>query len=193
MAKPPHMEKIMSALPKITRQQYLEQERLAETKSEFVDGEVFAMTGASPAHNLITGNIIRELGNQLKKRPCRVYSSDQRVQLANAYVYPDITVVCGRPEFHDTDNLLNPTLIVEVLSPSTADYDQGGKFARYRQLPSLQEYLLVSQDRIQVTHYHRQDSNHWLLTELKDVETLLELPGVECRLALSEVYDKVFD
>lgn len=183
----------MSANPKLTAEAYLEQERRAETKSEFVDGEIFAMTGASPAHNLICGNLIRELGNQLKTRPCRVYTSDQRVQLGDAYVYPDVTVVCGRPEFRNKDNLTNPVLIVEVLSPATADYDQGGKFARYRQLSSLQEYLLVAQDQAQVIHYHRQDDNHWLLTELEGPDAVLELPSLECRLVLSEVYDKVFE
>lgn len=183
----------MSAVMKTTAQAYLERERLAETKSEFIDGEVFAMSGGSPAHNLIAVNIAAELRGLLKKRPCRVYSSDQRVQVDGSFVYPDVTVVCGQPQFVDQDNLANPTLIVEVLSPSTGDYDQGGKFARYRGLASLRDYLLVAQDRVALMHYHRQDSNHWLLTEVTAVEAVLELPGVEVGLTVAEIYDKVFE
>jgi Uma2 family endonuclease len=115
----------MSALEKLSPQAYLERERLSAIKHEYTQGEVFAMTGASPEHNLIVMNIGASLHGQLKQRPCRVYSSDQRLQLNDGYVYPDITVVCGKPEFVDGDNLRNPTLIVEVLSPSTADYDLG--------------------------------------------------------------------
>ena len=181
----------MSAIAKISDQAYLEQERLTETKSEYIAGEIFAMTGGSPTHNLIGANVLRELGTQLKQRPCRVYTSDQRVRVDNGYLYPDVSVVCGQPEYFDNDNLLNPTLIIEVLSPSTEDYDFGGKFARYRGIPSLKGYLLVAQDRYAVTHFHRQDSNHWLMTELDGHEAVLELPCVECSLPLVEIYDKV--
>ncbi|MCP4701060.1 MAG: Uma2 family endonuclease [Gammaproteobacteria bacterium] len=183
----------MSAVLKPGPQAYLEKERLSETKNEYINGEIFAMSGASPAHNLIVGNLIRELGNQLKKRPCRVYPSDLRVQVADGYVYPDVTVVCGQPEFAEDDNLSNPDLIVEVLSPSTEDYDLGGKFARYRQLASLREYLLVAQDKAAIMHYARQDGNRWLLTEWTDIKAVLELPGIKCTLALRDVYDKVFE
>ena len=182
----------MSAVLKLTSQAYLEQERLSDTKHEFCNGEIFAMSGASAAHNLITMNIGASLHGQLRKRPCRVYPSDMRVQLFDGYVYPDVTVVCGKPEFFDTDNLRNPTVVVEVLSPSTADYDAGGKFARYRQLDSLQEYLLVAQDRAHVQHYVRQAQNRWLLSEYRDAAEF-ELPSIECRLSLAEIYEKVFE
>lgn len=183
----------MSAVPKLTPQAYLEQERLAKSKSEYINGEIFAMSSASPAHNLIVMNIGAALHSQLKKRPCRVYPSDLRVQVADGYVYPDVTVVCGQPEFSEGDNLRNPTLIVEVLSPTTADYDLGGKFARYRQLPSLREYVLVAQDKTHLMHYARQDENHWLLTEITDPQAVLKLPGIQCSLAVAEVYEKVFE
>ncbi len=183
----------MSAIPKIDEQTYLEQERRAETKSEFIDGEIFAMTGASPSHNLIAVNIAAELRGRLKKRPCRVYSSDQRVRVDQGYLYPDVSVVCGEPQYFDNDNLLNPTLIIEVLSPSTADYDLGGKFARYRRIPALKEYLLAAQDRYAVIHFLRQDDHHWLMTELEGADAVLELPTVGCRLPLAEIYDKVFE
>lgn len=178
--------------PKPSPAEYLAREREAETKSEYVAGEIFAMAGATPEHHLIVGNLVRELGNALKTRPCRVYPSDLRVQVVDGYFYPDVSVVCGIPNFSDHDNLTNPALIVEVLSASTADFDMGGKFARYRQTESLQDYLLVSQERTHLIHYHRQDANHWLLTEITDPHAELELLGVGCRLAVAEVYDKVF-
>ncbi|CAK0755660.1 putative restriction endonuclease domain-containing protein [Gammaproteobacteria bacterium] len=183
----------MSALPKLTPEAYLEYERQSPEKSEYINGETFAMSGASPAHNLIVLNIGAELRNQMKRRPCRVYSSDLRVRVLDGYVYPDLTVVCRRPEFVDRDNLVNPLLIVEVLSPHTADYDQGGKFARYRQIASLREYLLVAQDRCAITQYQWQDQNHWLLTEISTAEAVIHLASIECSLALPEIYDKVFE
>ncbi len=182
----------MSALPKLSAQTYLEQERLSDTKHEFYNGEIFAMSGASFAHNLITSNLLRELGNKLKNRRCWVLPSDQRVQLHDGYVYPDVSVVCGKPEFYDQDNLTNPIVIIEVLSPSTADYDGSGKFARYRQLSSLQEYILVAQDRAHVLHYVKQAERQWTLYEYFDTEEF-DLPRLECRLSLTEVYTKVFD
>jgi len=182
----------MSAVLRLSPQTYLEQERLSETKHEFCNGEVFAMSGASYAHNVITANIIRELGNQLKQRPCRVLPSDMRVRVEDGFVYPDVSVVCGKPEFYDKDNLCNPSVIVEVLSPSTADYDANGKFARYRQLASLQEYLLVAQDRPHLLHYVRQAENRWLLSEYRGAVEF-ELPNIGCRLDLTEVYANVLE
>ena len=150
---------IMPAMPKplLTPEEYLARERRAETKSEYLRGEVFAMAGASRAHNLIASNAAGELRQQLRDRPCEVYPSDMRVKVSPSglYTYPDVTVVCGEPQFEDAevDTLLNPKVLVEVLSPSTADYDRGGKFTHYRRLPSLQEYVLISQDRPLVEHY----------------------------------------
>lgn len=163
----------MSALPKLSLEAYLKQERFNETKSEYIVGEVFAMGGGSPAHNLISSNIIRELGMQLKKRPCRVYTSDQRVQVHDGYVYPDVSVVCGEPIFADTDNLQNPTVLVEVLSPATGYDDAGGKFAHYRHIESLQEYIMVAQDTHHIIHCTKQVDNRWLLTEYTDAESIL--------------------
>ncbi|SEH06205.1 Uma2 family endonuclease [Candidatus Venteria ishoeyi] len=172
-------------------QSYLKQERLSKEKHEFINHEIFAMSGASATHNLIVLNIGAELRSQLKQGPCLTYPSDLRVQVADNYVYPDISVVCEKPEFIDQDNLLNPQIIIEVLSPSTADYDRGGKFALYRQLGSLQEYLLVAQDRPYIEHYVRQDTHSWLLNEYQGLETILTLPSLQCQLALNEVYAKV--
>ena len=173
---------------------YLALERIAEFKSEFVQGKIQAMTGASREHNLVAMNIAGILRPQLKHRPCEAYLSDMRVKTgkANSYRYPDIAVVCGQPEFEDShvDTLLNPTLLIEILSPSTEASDRGDKFAEYRRIPSLQEYLLAAQDRPYMERYVRQGEN-WLLTESKGVEVTVSLDAIGCELALREVYDKV--
>ena len=153
----------MSAVPKpyITPEQYLELERQAETKSEYFAGEIFAMAGASPEHNLISGNAFGVLWSQLRDRPCTAYGSDMKVRSTQEhYAYPDVTVVCGEAQFggEEREVLLNPTLIVEVLSPSTEAWDRGGKFEQYRQRESLQEYLLIAQDRPHVERYARQSN-----------------------------------
>jgi Uma2 family endonuclease len=187
----------MSAAPKplLTPQEYLARERRAETKSEYLRGDVFAMGGASREHNLIAGNINRALGQQLRERDCEVYQGDMRVKVSptGLYTYPDVTVVCGEPDFEDAevDTLLNPKVLVEVLSPSTADYDRGGKFTHYRRLPSLQEYVVISQDRPLVEHYVRQGQDEWLLTEQRALHDALVLPSIQCELPLSEIYLKV--
>jgi len=174
---------------------YLAQERIAEHKSEFMDGRIYAMTGASRAHNLITVNLARSLGNQLLNRPCEAYISDMRVKAADAhsYRYPDVAVVCGRPEFEDehADTLLNPTLLIEVLSPSTEAGDRGEKFVEYRCIPSLKQYILVEQDKPRIERYERQRDG-WLLTETAGLDATVSLDAVGCVLALAEVYDKVF-
>jgi Uma2 family endonuclease len=186
----------MSAVPKpdLTPEEYLAIERKAETKHEFYRGEMFAMVGGSRPHNQITVNIGGELRNRLRDGDCIVYSSDQRVKVSAAglYTYPDVTVQCSHPEFEDEqeDTLLNPLVLFEVLSPSTADYDRGGKFALYRQLPSLQQYVLVSQDRTAVEHYVR-ETDHWLFSELTGQEAVLPLPSLQCDLPLAEIYLKV--
>jgi Uma2 family endonuclease len=181
--------------PSLTPQEYLERERRAETKSEYLRGEMFAMTGASREHNLISGNIAGELRQQLRNRECEVYQSDMRVKVdpTGLYTYPDVVIVCGEPQFEDAecDTLLNPTVLVEVLSPSTADYDRGRKFTHYRSLPSLQEYLLISQERPLVEHYIRRDADAWMLTDERLLECVLELPSIDCRLPMTEVYLKV--
>lgn len=176
-------------------EEYLVLERSAIYKSEYHDGEIFAMTGASRKHNLIAVNIAGELHGQLKNRTCEAYLADMRVKAAKArsYHYPDISVVCGTPEFEDAhvDTLLNPTLLVEILSPSTEAYDRGGKFSHYRKIASLQEYLLVSQDQPSVERYIRQ-GDVWVLSEADDLDAVMPLDSIGCTLSLREVYDKVF-
>jgi Uma2 family endonuclease len=189
----------MSAVLNPTRytiEEYLALERSASCKSEFHDGEIYAMTGASRKHNLITVNIARELSVQLKKRPCEAYINDMRVKAAQArsYHYPDIVVVCGTPQFEDAfvDTLLNPAVLIEVLSPSTEAYDRGSKFAHYRKIASLQEYLLVTQDQASIERYVRQ-GEVWILTEALGLEASMPLESIDCSLSLREVYDKVLE
>ena len=177
-----------------TPEEYLALEREAETKSEYINGEIYAMAGASREHNLISSNLARELGNQLRERPCETYISDMRVRVrpTGLYTYPDVVVACGRPRFDDAhvDVLLNPAVIFEVLSDSTEAYDRGAKFAHYRYLESLQEYVLIAQDRMQVDHYARM-GNQWLLTAYSKPEETLDLPAIECAIPLEEIYARV--
>jgi Uma2 family endonuclease len=180
----------------VTPEEYLAFERAAEYKNEYFDGEIFAKTGASLKHNRITLNIGSELNNQLKERKCQAFTSDMRVHVpaTGLYTYPDVVVVCGEPQLEDEhfDTLLNPVLIVEVLSRSTARYDRTGKFSDYRSISSFAEYLLVSQDEYRVEHYARQPDGRWLLTEYRSREDTLALDSIGCRLSLAEIYDKVF-
>ncbi|HMA36345.1 MAG TPA: Uma2 family endonuclease [Chloroflexia bacterium] len=174
-----------------TPEEYLAHERQADYKSEYIAGQIVAMSGVSREHSLINMNLARVLSTQLLDRPCEAHASDLRVKVSaqGLYTYPDITVVCGEPQWEDAqvDTLLNPTLIVEVLSPSTEAYDRGAKFGYYRALPSLQEYLLVAQDRMLVEHFVRADAG-WLLT---DPAAVIQLPAIGCTLPLAEVYRKV--
>lgn len=179
----------------LTPEQYLAIERKAEYRSEYVDGEMVAMTGASRRHNLIAFNLAREIGQQLKGRPCEGYTSDMRVRIPSSRLctYPDVVVVCGEPRFEDehVDTLLNPTVIIEVLSQSTELYDRGRKFAFYRSLESLAEYLLVAQDEYRVEQYVKQADGRWLLSDYRSLDDVVELPSIECKLAVREIYDKV--
>lgn len=180
---------------RLTPEEYLFIERRAEFKSEFFDGEMFAMSGASELHNLIVVNTVIELGTQLKKRPCKVYSNDMRVKVSptGLYTYPDVVVVCGKAEFDDRhfDTLLNPTLIVEVLSESTETYDRNRKFEHYRALESLVEYVLITQRRPHIESWRRQPNQQWLLTATDGLDSVLRLDAIGCDLALAEIYDKV--
>jgi Uma2 family endonuclease len=187
----------MSTQPKtfLTPEEYLEIERLADYKSEYYQGEMFAMAGAKWNHNLIAGHLVGQLDQQLRSRPCSVTPSDMRV-LVNAtglYTYPDVIVVCGEPQFLDgqRDTLLNPTLIAEVLSPSTEAYDRGRKFENYRSIESLAEYLLISSQRVSAELFARQPDGRWLLTAANSLEDTLELPATGCRLPLAGIYEKV--
>jgi Uma2 family endonuclease len=181
--------------PRFTPAEYLTLERKALYKSEYLNGEIFTMSGASREHNLISLNIGAELRAELRQRPCEVYVGDMRVKVSptGLYTYPDVVVACEEPQFEDAevDTLLNPTVIVEVLSPSTEDYDQGKKFEHYRTLASLQEYLLVAQATPHIVHYVRQLDSTWVLSETRNVNATIHLPSIACTLSLVEVYAKV--
>lgn len=178
----------------LTPEEYLAKERKALTKSEYRNGHIHAMPGASRKHNLITAHIVGEFYIQLRDRACEVYPSDMRVKVSAAglYTYPDVIVVCDEPRFDDThfDTLLNPTVLIEVLSPSTEDYDRGDKFAAYQKLDSLCEYVLISQDSVCVEHYLRQDQE-WHLTEFRSVSDVFYLVSIDCELSLQAIYAKV--
>ena len=179
----------------VTLDEYLAAERLSESRSEYLDGVVYALTGASVNHIQIVGNLTIELGTQLRARACRVLPLDLKVQLPDSrkFFYPDVTVVCGELQFHDKrrDIILNPLLVIEVLSDSTEAFDRGAKFQAYQTLDSLKEYILVAQDRPVVEQYVRQADGKWIYTAAVGLESSLTLPSVECSLNLSAVYDKV--
>lgn len=187
----------MSVQPKpyYSFEDYLAAEReCRDEKHEYVAGQVFAMTGASFNHNLIAANLVRHLGNRLESGPCLVVAADMRLRIetADACTYPDVIVLCDRPSFHDgrRDVLTNPTLLVEVLSPSTEGYDRGGKFALYRHLPSLRQYLLVAQDRCAVDVFTRQPGDRWILDAYTDPRAEIPLDSVGCTLPVGEIYAK---
>lgn len=175
--------------------EYLARERAAETRSEYYAGELFAMVGTSRKHNLIVTNLAKVLGEQLWDRDCELYTQDMRVRIpeTDSYVYPDLVVVCGEPRFEDgqLDVLVDPTLIVEVLSPSTADYDRSGKFEHYRTLPSLAEYLVLAQDRAHAEQWVRQEDGRWLFADVSSRKAVLRLPSIGCGLALADAYHRV--
>jgi Uma2 family endonuclease len=181
--------------PYVTPEEYLALERKAEYKSEYLHGEIFAMTGASRKHNLVAGNIFGELRQQLKGRQCEAYMGDMRVKVTatGLYTYPDVVVACGEPKFEDeyVDTLLNPTLLVEVLSQSMERYDRIAKSSYYRTLDSLAEHLLVAQDEVRLEQYVKQANGQWLLFECSSLDKVVELPSISCSLALGDVYDKV--
>jgi Uma2 family endonuclease len=170
---------------------YLALERQSEIKHEYFDGELFAMAGGTAAHSLISGNCIRELGNALRQKGCQVYTSDMRLMCPTGLrTYPDVSVVCDEPQLEDehNDTLLNPLVIVEVLSDSSEAYDRGRKFSNYQTIPSLREYVLVAQDRVQVDHFARQSNDTWLLTTYTDMNAVVRFPVLECSIPLAEIY-----
>jgi Uma2 family endonuclease len=183
-----------AALKRLSWDEYLAQERLAETKSEFYDGEVFAMAGAKRYHNVIAGNVARRLNEALDGRPCEVYPSDMRVRCPNGLgAYPDVSVACD-PIFQDDreDTLLNPVVIVEVLSPSTESWDRSTKFVSYRGLSSLRDYVLVAQHQLLIDHYVRQSAfDQWLLTSYADPHAQLKLATLDVTLSVADIYARV--
>jgi Uma2 family endonuclease len=180
---------------RLSPEEYLALERKAQIRSEYLDGDMVAMSGGSREHNLIVGNIVGELRLQLKGRPCEVYPSDMRVKVSatGLYTYPDVTVVCGEPQLEDKrrDTLLNPVVVFEVLSESTESYDRGAKFAHYRKIPSLVEYLLVSQAKYAVEQYIRQTDGPWLRSEAWGLNSKLDLTSLQCSIKLAEIYERI--
>lgn len=189
----------MTALPTkkyISPEEYLAAEREALEKHEYLNGEVFAMAGAKMAHVAICANLSGNLLQKLKGGDCRPFQSDLRVHIPRTglYTYPDIIVVCGKaelvPDGH-LDTLLNPTLIIEVLSPSTADYDRGAKFDHYKTIETLKEYVLVWQNKRRVARNTRHDDDSWLLTDFIGEDSEVELSSIGCTLTMAEIYDRV--
>lgn len=178
----------------LSPEEYLVMERKAEYKSEYRNGQIVAMPGASRQHNIITVSISGELYVQLLNRECEAYTNDMRVKVKNTglYTYPDVVVVCEEPLFEDNyfDTLLNPTVIVEVLSPSTESYDRQEKFLAYKTLESLQEYILVSQNEVHIEQYIRQQEQ-WTLNKFNSLDDVFVLASIECKLALRAIYAKV--
>lgn len=177
-----------------TTEEYLTFERTSEVRHELINGEIYAMTGASLEHNIINANLLISLGSQLRSKSCTALANDMRVKVNAAnYCYPDVVVVCGTPELEDKDTLLNPVVVFEVLSPSTERYDRGEKFRRYRAIPSLQVYVLVSQETPHIEIFTRHEvGGTWVLSEASELSDILSIPVIDCALPLTEVYDKVF-
>ena len=172
---------------------YLRLEREAEFKQEYFQGEIRAMAGAGYAHNLICANLTGELYTKLRGKGCSVVGSDQRLQImsGSAFVYPDLTVVRGKPEFNEEkkpDTLLNPTLLVEVLSPTTSLYDRSDKFMLYRQVPSLRQYLTLDAQSAHAELHTLDELGRWVLTETRDLSAMLDLSSIACQVPLAEVY-----
>jgi Uma2 family endonuclease len=181
----------------ITPEDYLARERQADHKNEYLNGTIIAMVGTSRAHNLIVWNVLGMLYNQMRGRTCEAYGNDMRVKVSvtGLYTYPDVAALCGEVQLEDAqqDTLLNPSTIIEVLSPSTEAYDRGAKFAHYRALTSLREYVLIAQDTPRVELYERQPDDRWLLTAVEGLEITVTVPSIDCVLKLAEIYEKVPD
>jgi len=177
-------------LPYVTPEEYLELDRNSEFKHEYFFGEIVAMPGGSFQHNLIAGNAIRELGNRLLRGSCNVLTSDMRVAVdtRTGYVYPDVTVVCGAPEYSDEhrDTITNPKLVVEVLSPSTRNHNLGAKVGLYVRLPVLSDFVLIDQDRIRIEHWYRSSDGGWKNNVLKD--GILEFASLNCNIPVPDIY-----
>jgi Uma2 family endonuclease len=197
---------MVSPQPRIrcTVEDYLALERASEERHEYLDGDIYAMAGESPEHGAICMNLSVIIGSQLRGTPCQAFAKDMKVRsgpiplpghpMKGLFSYPDLLVVCGDLEFHDPfrDVLLNPTLIVEILSDSTEAFDRGDKFRRYRTfLPMLTDYLLVAQDKPLIDHYHRVEENRWELIAIEGLGAQLHLESINCTLRLAEVYDRI--
>lgn len=179
----------------VSPEEYLEAERKAEFKSEYFCGEIVAMSGGTPRHGTIGVNVTAEIHAQLKGTPCQAFSNDVKIRtLPNGvYAYPDLSIVCGEPIYHDdkADVIINPKVLIEILSPSTESIDRGRKWIQYQQIASLTDYILIAQDQPYIEHFSRQTNHQWLDTIAIGLDTQLEIASVGCTLRLSEVYDRV--
>jgi Uma2 family endonuclease len=179
----------------VTPEQYLESERLALEKHECYLGEIFAMSGASFRHNQIFKNTYGTLYSKLKGKPCQPYGSELRIHIPgnSLYTYPDISIICGTPEMTDTvkDTVTNPSIIIEILSKSTYDYDKGQKFTLYRDIDSLKEYILIDSMSVRVEHYHRNEDSSWTLKDYRIIDDTLNIETIAADLQLSDVYADV--
>lgn len=177
---------------KLTAQEYLEWEEQQEQKHEFFQGEVFAMSGASPRHNVLFKNLFVELGSKLKGKPCQPYGSDLRIHIPQntLYTYPDISIICN-DIINNTDDIIEPTVIIEILSPSTKNYDKGGKFTLYRDIPELKEYILIDSESVAIEAFRINEKGHWELEEYKQLSEILEFPGLNLSLPLTDIYNGI--
>ncbi len=183
-------------IPYMTEAEYLQRERASAVKHEYYDGHIYAMAGASEAHNLIAMNIAALLRSRVRGSMCRAYPSDMRVkvQQTGLNTYPDFSIVCGSPSFVDPekrDTLTNPSLIIEILSPSTESYDRGEKFQHYRTIDTLQEYILVAQNQYRIERFVRNESNEWVLSDIVGIEASLPLTLLQAKIPLAEIYEQV--
>lgn len=187
----------MTAIPKskMTPQEYLDFERNSEEKHEYFDGEIFAMAGAKRRHNVVNSNFNGLIWQHLRGKSCENYANDMRVMIPRTglYTYPDLVVVCGEPQFQDdkSDTLLNPVLIIEVLSESTETYDRGKKFQHYRSIETLQEYVLVSTEEARIEKFQKTGNGFWFLSEAIGIGANIELSSIEQTVSLAEIYDKI--
>lgn len=182
--------------PKLYKpEEYLELERGSEVRHEYIDGELYEMAGANKPHNRISVNVVRLLDNQLLERDCNIYGSDMRVKITSTgkYTYPDVVAVCGEEIFEDEteDSLLNPMLIVEVLSKSTEAYDRGAKFEYYQTIKSFREYVLITQEPFRVEQFVRKEKNVWTYFEFRKSDDTVKLNSIDCELVLKDIYHKI--
>lgn len=188
-------------LPYLSEDEYLRRERKSTQKHEYYKGHLYAIAGASEAHTLIAMNMAAALHASVRGRSCRAYPSDMRVKVLKTGLntYPDFTVVCGPPQFVDPekrDTLTNPVIIIEILSPSILlptmkSYDRGEKFQHYRTIDTLQEYILIAQDKHRIERFVRHGSNEWVLSDSVDIESSLPLAALQTEIALAEIYEQV--
>lgn len=186
---------VAPAIKYISPQEYLKLERESDTKHQYLDGEMIAMAPVSLAHIDIVANLLREIGSFLKGKPCRITPSDLRISIpsANSYTYPDATIICGKPEMEDEkfDTAKNPTVIFEVMSGSSKEYDSGNKFLYYQRIPSLQEYILIDSKKMSVAIYRRQTADLWKIETLEDATAVIYIRSIDYNLSFDDLYFEV--